>query len=489
MLDADLPPDADPAVATAEAGTPPQPSPEVRTGYRTVALIVAAALFMEFLDATVLATALPTMARDFGVRAPQMSIALTSYLLSLAIFIPASAHMADRFGGRTVFCAAIGVFMLGSLACAQAQNVPEMILARFFQGIGGAMMLPVGRLLLLRSVPKSDLINAMSWLLVPALAGPILGPPLGGFIVQWLNWRWIFYINLPVGAVAIWLAGRFIADVREATPDRFDTPGFVMSAVSLGCLLFGFEMTSRPGEALMSVPLLGVGVVTGAAYVRYALRRSDAILDLTLLRDPTFRLSVIAGSLTRITQGAQPFLLPLMMQLGFGYTPARSGSITVATAVGSLAMKSMAPRVLRRFGFRDALIWNGVIAAGCYAVCGLFRPDWPQWAIVGMLALCGFAMSFQFTAYNAIAYDAIPDDKMSRATSFYTTFQQLMLSLGICTGALGLRAAMLVRGHVDPSLGDFSVAFWVVTAISVLATIWNVRFARDAGARISGHQV
>ena len=456
--------------------------------YRIVALIIASALFMEFVDATVLATALPTMARDFGVRAPEMSIALTSYLLALAIFIPASGVLADRYGSRTVFRTAIVLFMLGSLACGQSRTLEMIVVSRFLQGIGGAMMIPVGRLVLLRSVAKQDMVNAMSWLLVPALIGPIIGPPLGGFIVTYLDWRWIFYINLPMGVLGVWLVGRFIANIKEDVPPVFDVRGFVLSGLSLGCLLFGFEMVSRPGEGTSAAVLVAIGAVAGFFYIRHARGREGAILDLSLMRDPTFRLSVIAGSITRITQGAQPFLLPLMMQVGFGFTAARSGTITVATAIGSLAMKGLAQRVLRRLGFRRALIWNGVLATGGYAICGLFRPSWPVWAMFGMLAISGFFMSFQFTAYNTIAYDGVDKRHMSSATSFYSTFQQLMLSLGICIAAIALHLAMLANGHITPALGDFSVAFWVVTAISLSATLWNVRFARDAGAEISGHR-
>ena len=456
--------------------------------YRLIALIIASALFMEFVDATVLATALPTMARDFGVYPQAMSIALTSYLLALAIFIPASGLLADRFGSRTVFRTAIAVFVLGSMACGQSRSLDMIVVSRFAQGIGGAMMIPVGRLVLLRSVAKQDMVNAMSWLLVPALIGPIVGPPLGGLIVTYLDWRWIFYINLPMGVLGFWLVGRYISNIREDIPARIDWWGFLLSGVSLGCLLFGFEMVSRPNEGVMAAALVAIGLVSGWTYIRHARGREGAILNLELLRDDTFRLSVIAGSITRITQGAQPFLLPLMMQVGFGFSAARSGTITVATAIGSLAMKSVAPRVLRRFGFRRSLIWNGVIATAGYATCGLFRSDWPVWAMFCVLVLSGFFMSFQFTAYNTIAYDGVDRRKMSSATAFYSTFQQLMLSLGICVAAVALHLAMVANGHESPKLSDFSAAFWVVTSISLAATFWNVRFADNAGAEISGHK-
>jgi EmrB/QacA subfamily drug resistance transporter len=457
-----------------------------RGGYRTVALIIACALFMEQMDATVLATALPTMARDFGVAVTRVSSALTSYLLALAIFIPASGRLADRFGSKTIFRLAIVIFLAGSLLCAQAQSLPFLIVARFLQGAGGAMMVPVGRLVLLRSVAKEDMVQAMSWMLVPALIGPIVGPPLGGFIVTYLNWRWIFYLNLPIGALGLALATRYIVQVRGDRPPAFDLAGFLLSGVSLGCLLFGFEMSSRADELRQALILLLIGLVSGGLYIRHARRRPDPILDLTLMRIPTFRLSVIAGSLTRITQGAQPFLLPLLFQVGFGMSAAKSGSLTLASAIGSLAMKWLAPRLLRRFGFRSALIVNGLIGAAGYAVCGYFRPSWPVAAIFAVLVGCGFFMSFQFTAFNTIAYDEIPPERMSAATSFYATFQQLMLSLGICVGAGVLHLGMLAAGRSTPGFSEFTLAFLVVTAISALATIWNMQFSRRAGHELSG---
>jgi EmrB/QacA subfamily drug resistance transporter len=466
----------------------PNALPHTPSNYRVTALIIACALFMEQMDSTVLATALPTMARDFGVPATSMSSALTSYLLALAIFIPASGRLADRFGSRTIFRAAILIFVGGSMLCGQATSLPFMMVARFLQGLGGAMMIPIGRLVLLRSVAKEDMVQAMSWLIMPALIGPILGPPVGGAIVTYLDWRWIFYLNVPIGLLGVILVTRFIGEVREDRPAKFDVPGFILSGVSLGCLLFGFEMTSRTGELSRAVVLIAVGLVAGVAYIRHAKHRSDPILDLSLMRIPTFRLSVIGGSLTRITQGAQPFLLPMMLQLGFGMTAAASGAITIAGAIGSLMMKSLAPRVLRRFGFRNSLIVGGLCASSGYAVAGLFRPDWPIPAIFGVLMISGFFMSFQFSAYNTIAYDEIPSSRMSSATSFYATFQQLMLSLGICVGAASLHVGMLGTGATRPALTDFTLAFLVVTAVSASATIWNRRFAVDAGAKLSGHR-
>ncbi|WP_242417350.1 MFS transporter [Sphingomonas panni] len=457
-------------------------------GFRVIALVVASAMFMQQLDGTVLTVALPTMARDLGVPATNLSLALTSYLLSLALFIPASGALADRFGGRNLFCAAIGVFLVGSILCAQAGSLPMLVAARFLQGIGGAMMVPVGRLILLRSVARKDMVQALSWLVMPALVGPILGPPLGGMIVTWLDWRWIFYLNIPFGIAGIAGALALIPDIRGARTGRFDTVGFLLSGVALGCLLFGFELASRPGTGRVAIVLAIVGLVVGTAYVRHARHSVSPILDLRLMRIPTFRLSVIAGSLTRITQGAQPFLLPLMLQLGFGLSPARTGTITMASAIGALAMKAIAPRVLRRFGFRRSLIVSGLVSSLSYATCAFFRPDWPAGAIAAVLALSGFFTSFQFTGYNAIAYAEVDDVRMSAATSFYATFQQLMLSLGICTAAMVLEVGTVVGGTGQPSLAVFSCAFVILAVISGSAILWNRRFDDDAGAAMSGHR-
>jgi EmrB/QacA subfamily drug resistance transporter len=443
---------------------------------------------MEQLDATVLATALPTMARDFGVGAPEMSIALTSYLLSLAIFIPASGKIADHFGSSTVFRTAIGVFMLGSILCAQAPTLLFLVIARLLQGLGGAMMIPVGRLVLLRSVARKDLVSAMSWLLVPALIGPILGPPIGGMFVTYLDWRWIFYINLPIGLLGFVLVSIFIEDVKGKADGPFDLLGFILSGLSLGSLLFGFELSSHEGQGSLSIFLIAIGLLFGIAYLRHARKHPAPIMDFSLMKFTNFRASVIAGSLTRISQGAQPFLIPLMLQLGFGLSAASAGRVVIATALGSMTMKAVQSYILRKLGFRTSLIIFGLIGTLGYGLCAIFRPDWPMALIFVILYLCGFFMSFQFTAYNTIAYDEIDRDRMSSATSFYTTFQQLMLSLGICVAALALHGSMAIRGAENADLNDFSVAFIVVTLIALTATIWNVGFSRTAGAEMSGHR-
>ena len=458
-----------------------------RPHFRTIGLIIGAAMFMEQLDGTVLTTALPAMARELGVSAPAMSIALTSYLISLAIFIPASGRVADRFGARTVFRAAIIAFVLGSVACALSPNLALLVIARFFQGIGGAMMMPVGRLVLLRIVEKRNLISAMSWVLIPAMLGPILGPPLGGLIVTYFHWRWIFYINVPVGIVGFALVTAYIPEVQSDAPKPPDPWGMVLSSLSLASLLFGCELVSHPGAIRLALSLLALGTGAGVLYLNHARRIAHPILDFRLMRIPSFGTAIIAGSLTRITQGAQPFLLALLLQLDFGLTAAKSGVIVFATALGSFAMKALTPRLLRRFGYRDSLVVGGVLCCLGYGTCAFFRPDWSYAAIFGVLTLCGFLMSFQFSAYNTLAYDRVPSDAFGAANSLYTTLQQLMLSLGICAGAAALQGSMWLQNHAAPGFADFSMAFGIVVLISLCATIWNLRFLPDAGSEISGH--
>ena len=456
--------------------------------FRTIALIVGAAMFMEQLDGTVLATALPSMARDLGVSAPSLSIALTSYLISLAVFIPVSGRIADRFGARTVFRTAIVIFLLGAISCANAPTVAVLVIARFVEGIGGAMMMPVGRLVLMRNVEKRDLIQATSWVLIPAVVGPILGPPVGGFIVTYFHsWRWIFYLNVPTGLIGIVLVSLYISNTRGEVPEKTDYRGIFYSSLSLGLLLFGLELISHEGETRLALSFLAMGALLGALYLQHARTAKDPILDISLMKIPTFGTSVIAGAITRLTQGAHPYLLPLMMQLGFGLSAAQSGMMTLATALGSISAKPVAPRLLRRFGFRDTLMVNGLFASAGYAICGLFRPGWPLPLMFGWMVISGFFMSIQFTGYNTIAYDEIEQDRMGSATSFYTTFQQLMLSMGICAGAAALQGAMVLQGHQAPRFGDFTAAFWTVALISLTATIWNRRFSHEAGTEISGH--
>ncbi len=454
---------------------------------RTVPLIIASAMFMEQLDGTVLATALPSMAHSFGIDALHMSVALTSYLVSLAVFIPASGAVADRLGSRTVFCAAILLFTTGSILCAQSGSLPFLVMARLIQGMGGAMMVPVGRLVLLQTTAKSDLIATMNWLLVPATIGPLLGPPVGGFLVTTLSWRWIFYINVPIGVVGLVLAARFVPQLRAAARERFDVAGLVLSGVALACLIFGLELASRGLPVSLALGILAVGAASGLGYAWHARRTARPILDFSLMRIPTFGLSVVAGAATRVAVGATPFLLPLMLQIGLGMSAAQSGATTFLTSAGALTMRGLSRRLLRRFGYRRTMICNGAGASAFAFACGCFRPGIGHAVIWAVLFCGGFLQSLQFTAYNTIAYADVPAGRMSAATSLYATMQQVTLTLGICVAAAALAAATAWRGVAHAGLADFSIAWGTVGAVAVMAPVLCARLRADAGQELSGH--
>jgi EmrB/QacA subfamily drug resistance transporter len=442
---------------------------------------------MQNLDSTVIATALPAMARAFGSDPVRMNVALTSYLLSLTVFIPASGWMADRYGARSVFRTAILVFTLGSALCGRADSLAFLVAARLLQGVGGAMMVPVGRLVLLRSVAKHELVAAMAWLTMPALVGPVVGPPIGGLIVTYASWRWIFYINLPIGLLGILLVTFFVEDVREPSLERFDFRGLLLSGIALSGLTFGLETAGRgvvtgTGTAAM----LLVGLLSGFGYWLHARSHHHPLLDFTLLRYRTFAVSLWAGTLFRIGIFAIPFLLPLMLQLGFGDTAAESGAITFAAAAGALVMKPAAQTALRRLGFRGTLVWNGALSAVLLGLCAAFRPFWPPIAIYAVLLAGGFFRSLQFTAYNTVAYAEVTRAEMSAATSLYSAVQQFSQVLGISAGAASLEIAMWFRGHARPELGDFSFAFLAVALVSLLAAPMSATLPQDAGEELTG---
>ncbi len=452
-------------------------------------MIVACAMFMQNLDSTVIATALPTMAKAFGSDPVHMNVALTAYLLSVAVFIPASGWVADRFGTRAVFSAAIAVFTVGSVLCGRANTLTFLVAARILQGAGGAMMVPVGRLVLLRTVARSELVAAMAWLTVPALLGPVLGPPVGGLIVTYASWRWIFDINVPIGILGIVLVRLFIEEVREPPSGPFDLRGLILSALALSGLMFGLETAGRGVVApAVTAELVLAGLLAGAGYLWHAKRHPAPLLDLSLMRLPCFGVAMSAMMPFRMGIGAIPFLLPLMLQVGFGRTAAQSGMITFASSAGALVMKPVAQRALRAFGFRNTLVWNGVVSAVMLALCAAFRPTWPAAAIYAALLIGGFFRSLQFTAYNTLAYGDVPRNRVSAATSLYTAAQQLAATIGISAGAAALEVAMTLSGHGSPTTWDFSMAFIAVSIFTLAAGPIALLMPRDAGDDLAGRE-
>ena len=451
-----------------------------------VPLIVACALFMENLDSTVLATSLPAIARDLGEDPIRLKLAVTSYLLSLAVFIPASGWVADRYGARLVFRLAILVFTFGSILCGLADGIVGLVVGRIVQGMGGAMMVPVGRLVILRTVPKHELVGSMAWLTVPALIGPVLGPLVGGAITTYASWRFIFWVNVPIGIVGILLATRYIPDVRADDPGRFDTTGFWLSGLGLVMAVTGSTSLGLGYWPLSAnLAMLAAGAVLLAAYVRHAGRAKNPIIDLELLRIQTFRANIIGGFFFRIGIGATPFLLPLMLQEGFGLSAFNSGVLTFAAGIGAISMKMLAAPILRRFGFRRVLVINAVISTLFLAAPAAFTAQTPWGVIMTVLLVGGFFRSLQFTAINSVAYADIDQRRMSRATGFISVAQQLSLSVGVSIGAL---AVEFMRGS-DPQIvaADFPPAFILVAILSALAIIPFLRLPPDAGAEMSGH--
>ena len=465
------------------------PTPPSNSYDRVVPLIIATALFMENMDSTVIATSLPAIARALATNPLTLKLAVTSYLLSLAIFIPASGWTADRFGARNVFRIAIAVFMLGSIGCAASSSLNEFVAARIIQGMGGAMMTPVGRLIMVRSIDKKNLLDAMSLVTMPALIGPICGPPLGGLITTYASWHWIFLINVPIGLLGLVLVSLYIGNVHVEHRDPFDFRGFVLAGLAVTGLAFGlsaFGVDSLPIGVVAA--MIVVGAIAAVAYVMHAKRTPAPILDLNLLRLPTFRASVIGGFTFRLGIGALPFLLPLLLQIGFGLTPFQSGLITFTTALGSFSMKAAVVSVLNRFGYRNVLLYNALISSAFLAACALFVPGVPYWAMVAVLLSGGFFRSLQFTSINTIAYAEIEPAKMSRATAMVAAAQQLSLSTGVAVGALVVESTLWIKDKTTMTAADFPPAFLVVSLIAASAVFIFMQLAPDAGAELSGRK-
>ncbi len=456
---------------------------------RTIPLVLAVALFMEQMDSTVIATSLPAIAADIGTSPIALKLALTAYLVSVAIFIPVSAWMADRFGAKRVFCTAIGVFVVGSIACATASSLGGFVMARFLQGMGGSMMTPVARLLLVRATPRSKLVSAMAWLTIPALVGPLVGPPVGGFITTFVSWHWIFLINVPIGLAGICAAWLLLPEMDHGTAGRIDFTGFALSGLSAAGIVFGLSVVSLPAlPPEFGVATLALGLCAGAVYVRHARRVERPILDLNLFRNRVFRTAIGGGSLFRIGAGATPFLLPLLFQLGFGLTPFQSGMLTFAGAFGAIGMKFLASTTLRKGGFRTVLVITAIAGGLFIGVASTFSPATPAWVIIAVLVCGGFLRSLFFTSANALVFADIGDDKAGQATAIAAVTQQISIALGVALAGGILEAVAMFSGDALDA-GAFPVAFVLIGLVTMLSALPFLTLPPDAGSTVSGHRV
>ncbi|MGF6774090.1 EmrB/QacA subfamily drug resistance transporter [Paraburkholderia sp. GAS199] len=437
---------------------------------------------MDAIDANIIVTALPSMAHDFGTDPVALKIAVTSYVVSLGVFIPVCGWLTDRFSALSVFRAAITIFVLGSLICAAAPSVHLFTFARFVQGIGGALMVPVGRIIVVRAVPRHQFVRAMNYLSVSWYIGPVIAPLLGGFIATYLHWRVMFFINVPIGLAGLYFSGRYISNSREPDPGAFDWAGCVLAALGATGVLLGLSLVDSGIVADSTAWLMfaaGVGFV--GAYVLYARHASQPVLDLSLFKVPTFRVSVAGGSLFRIGCGAVPFLLPLSLQIGLGMSAFQSGLITSASAFGSLFMRPVTALILRHAGFRSVLIYNAALAGVATAACGIFSSDTSHLTIWLIVLLGGFFSALQFTSLNTLVYADIPPASAGRATSLSSVVQQVSLGLGVAVGGVVLQISRALHGHAHLQPSDFWLAFLVAGLLTVSAIPLVRRLPVEAG--------
>jgi EmrB/QacA subfamily drug resistance transporter len=457
--------------------------------WRGLALLVAGAFFMENLDGTIISTAAPRMAQSFGVAPVQLNVAITAYLLTLGVFIPVSGWIADRYGARNVFAAAIATFTVASGLCALSTTLPELTATRVLQGIGGAMMVPVGRLVVLRRTEKADLIDAIAYLTWPALAAPVIAPALGGFLTTYASWRWIFVINLPLGVVAFLLTLRIVPNVRDLGRAGLDWWGFVLTGAGLAAFVYGLEtVTDGSVEWWRAGAGVGAGLVLVAGSVFHLARTSDPLLDLRVFRIPTFRVTNTGGTFFRMAIGAAPFLLPLMFQDAFGWSPLKSGLLVIAVFVGNIGIKPFTTPILHRFRFRTVLVASGTAAAVTLALCAAFSRSTPLVLIVVDLVASGVFRSIGFTAYNTIVFADVVPTEMSNANTLSSTVQQLSMGLGVAVGAISLQVGTHLVGagpHAAAGArGPYTVAFLLIAALPLVAVIGATRLSRHAGSAV-----
>lgn len=450
--------------------------------------LVAVALFMENLDATIVNTAVPTMAASLHVEPLSLKAVLTSYTLSLAVFIPISGWVADRFGTCRVFRVAIWLFLLGSLGCGLAPNVPFLVAARILQGLGGAMMTPVGRVALVRTFPRSEMLRTMNYVIIPALLGPLLGPFTGGLIVHVTSWRVIFFVNIPLALVGLWMTRRHMPDYRDPESPPLDRLGFVLFCSGIALLSYVLEVFGEHSHSAGSLgALTATSLLLLAGYGWHARRTVKPLLELALLKVRTFRISVLGGFVTRLGFGGMPFLLPLLYQLGLGYAPWQAGLLTVPQALAAMGMKIISRPVLKQFGHRTVLLANTLLLGVTMTLFTQINPGVPVIAILGLSFLQGFVASLQFTAMNSLVYADVDDRDASKAGSIASTAQQLSLSFGVAIGSL---VAGYFLGNVDQTNAVQTIpalhkAFFTLGVITIVSSITFLSLHPHDGNNIS----
>ena len=468
-----------------------QEAPKSPWAARMAIIAVASALFMQSIDSTALSTALPTLARAFATNPIHLKLCLTAYIMALAVFVPASAWMADRFGARRVFMGAMMVFLAGSVLCALSQSLAQLVGARILQGAGGAMMTPVGRIIVVGSHPREQLVRAMVWLTTPAMLGPILGPPLSGFILSFADWPWIFYINIPVGILGVAAVFRFVPRIRQPHPGRFDSKGYALAATAITAAMIGAEsMGVGLFPAWVQIGAWLLAVAAGAGYIAYAKRREKPLLDLRLLKIATYRVNQTGGSLIRMTLGAMPFLLPLLLQGGLGWTPLQAGGLTMASALGSMSARVGAQWLLQRYGFKRTLIVTALTCGIAVGAIGWFRSSTPVAVMAISLALGGFLRSNHLTSVSSLAFADIPDSQVSQASSFTAVVQQMSQALGITLAGLMLHWAQVLNGPGVAPLApqNFILPFAAVGLCGMLSALTYLPLPAKAGANLHGRE-
>ncbi|HQQ76757.1 MAG TPA: DHA2 family efflux MFS transporter permease subunit [Thermoanaerobaculia bacterium] len=452
--------------------------------------MVAVAFLMESLDTTILNTAVPTIADALGVVPLSMKSVLSSYTLSLAVFIPVSGWIADRFGTRRVFATAIGIFTLGSLLCGLATSIHVLVACRILQGMGGALMVPVGRLTIVRTFERSELVKAMTFVTIPALIGPMLGPVAGGFIVGYLHWRVIFFVNLPIGLLGLALVLRRFPDYRSESVPRLDVLGGVLFGAGIGLLSYILEVF---GEHTLStgavLGLFALAVTLLAAYFRHAMAAAHPLLKLGLFRLRTFRSAVMGSFITRLGAGGIPFLLPLLYQVGLGYTAVQSAFLLMPQSIAAMGIRTAMPRILERFGYRRVLLTNTVLIGVAIALFATVGTGTPVALIVVFSLLFGAAASLQYASMNTLGYADIAAPDASMAATISSTMQQMSLSFGVATASLvtALFIPDRFRSHPPELLHGIHLALLVLGAMTVLSAVVFRELKPEDGDNVSQH--